>query len=327
MKMQAITFENFGEPSVMRLVELPLPEVRDDDLLVRVRAAGVNRADINQRQGRYGKNAEFGDSPLLGLEIAGEVVALGKEVVHFKVGDRVMGIVGGGGYAQYARINAGMAIAVPDGISDIDAAAITETFVTAHQALIHLGELSPGEKILIHGAGGGVGTSAVQLAIAAGAGVVITTSSASKCDRLQALGVHLAIDYESAKYAEVIAEKIGAIDLILDVIGGPYLEPNVRSLDHGGRLIQLGVQSGGNGMLPLDLVLQRRLRIQGTVMKSVSKTEKCSMVKRFSQRWMQDIQSKRLRPIVDSTFPLSQASDAHTHMALAKHFGKIVLQP
>lgn len=327
--MQAIDFDAFGDPSVLRSVIVPVPEVRQNDLLVEVRATGVNRADLNQRQGKYGKSASFGDSPLLGLEVAGVVVAKGPEVSGFNIGDRIMGIVGGGAYAQYARIDAGMAILVPDTLTDIEAAAVTEAFVTAHQALIHLGRLAPGEKVLIHGAGGGVGTSLVQLALLAGAGMVISTSSAGKRDRLLGMGVHLAIDYKAEDFAAVIAEKIpgGSVDLIIDMLGGPYLERNIRSLGPGGRLIQIGTQGGASGTLPVDLLLQRRLRIEGTVMKSVTQTEKRNMTERFRARWMSEIQSKRLLPVLDRTFPLSDAALAHQYMESAENFGKIVLTP
>lgn len=327
--MQAIDFESFGDPSVLRNVVVATPDVRPNDLLVQVRAAGVNRADLNQRQGKYGKSASFGDSSLLGLEIAGEIVAMGAGVTGFQLGERVMGIVGGGAYAQYARIDAGMAIPVPETLDDIEAAAVTEAFVTAHQALIHLGKLAPGEKVLIHGAGGGVGSSLVQLAVLAGAGQVITTSSAGKRARLLDMGVDRAIDYQSEDFFNVIAGQVegGAVDLIIDILGGPYLERNIRSLAPGGRLIQIGTQGGASGTLPVDLVLQRRLRIEGTVMKSVTQEEKRNMTERFRSRWIADIRSKKLRPIIDRTFALADAEKAHRAMENAENFGKLVLIP
>ena len=184
--MRAVDFDDFGGPEVQREVERPLPELRPNDLLVRVAAAGVNRADLNQRQGKYGRQAGFGDSPLLGLELAGTVVAQGAAVAGDRVGRRVMGIVGGGAYAEYARIDAGMALDVPEALGDLEAGAVMEAFVTAHHALFHLGRLAPGEAVLIHGGGGGVGSSMVQLALLAGGVRVLTTSSAGKQARLRA---------------------------------------------------------------------------------------------------------------------------------------------
>lgn len=327
--MRAMHFDDFGPPSVLKPVTEAIPEVRSNDLLVEVKAIGVNRADLNHRQGRYGKKPDFGDSHLLGLEVAGVVVRLGAEVSGFKQGDRVMGIVGGGAYAQYARIDAGMAIPVPESMTDVQAASVTEAFVTAHHALLHLGQLAPGEKVLVHGAGGGVGSALVQLALLSQAGMLITTSSAGKCERLEAMGVHLAIDYTTRDFRELVSTVVpgGAVDLIVDIVGGPYLESNIHCLRPGGRLIQIGVQGGTKGNLPLDLVLQRRLRIEGTVMKSLSIQEKRLMTDRFRVRWLDDLRNGKISTVIDRTFTLSDAALAHQCMEEAHHFGKIVLIP
>ncbi|WNV08110.1 NAD(P)H-quinone oxidoreductase [Tardiphaga sp. 709] len=327
--MKAVAFDHFGGPEALHYVEVPSPSVRPNDLIVHVAAAGINRADINYREGRYGKEPNFGDSDLAGLEIAGTVVDVGGAVTQFKPGDRIMGITGGGGYAELARIDVGLAMPVPSWITDIEAAAIPEAFVTAHQALFHLGGLQKGERVLIHGAGGGVGSAAVQLAILSEAGKVITTSSAQKQDRLRALGVDLAIDYRGEQFDEVLARLSpdAGVDVILDFVGGPYLERNIRSLRPGGRLIQIGVSGGSQATLPLDLVLFRRLRIEGTVMKSVSLTEKRNIVGRFAERWMPALAKGELKPIIDRTFALREASEAQRHFERAEHFGKILLVP
>lgn len=327
--MKAIAFDHFGGPEVLRYVELPSPSARPNDLIVRVAAAGINQAHVNYRLGKYGKQPNFGDSDLTGLEIAGTVIAIGEAVTQFKTGDRVMGITGGGGYAELARMDAGLAMPVPAWMTDVEAAAIPEAFVTAHQALFHLGELQKGERVLIHGAGGGVGSAAVQLALLSGAGSVITTSSAEKRARLLALGVHLAIDYRAEQFDEVIARLSPepGVDVIIDFVGGPYLERNIRSLRPGGRLIQIGISGGSQATLPLDLVLFRRLRIEGTVMKSVSLQEKRNMVGRFAGRWAEALAKGELKPIIDRTFALSEAGDAHRHFEHAEHFGKILLIP
>lgn len=327
--MKAVAFDDFGEADVLKYVDAPSPTARPDDLIVRVAAAGVNRADINYRQGKYGKQPNFGDSDLTGLEIAGTVVALGDAVTQFKVGDRVMGITGGGGYAEFARLDAGLAMPIPDWMTDVEAAAIPEVFVTAHQALFHLGRLDKGERVLIHGAGGGVGSAAVQLAVLAEASAIVSTSSADKRARLLEMGVHQAVDYRGEQFDEVIAKLSpdAGVDVILDFVGGPYLERNIRSLREGGRLIQIGITGGPSGTLPLDLVLFRRLRIEGTVMKSVSLAEKRRMVGRFAERWTRALSEGGLKPVVDRTFALSDAMSAHRHMERADHFGKILLVP
>lgn len=327
--MKAVAFDDFGGAEVLKYVEVASPSVRPNDLIVRVAAAGVNRADINYRQGKYGKQPNFGDSDLTGLEIAGRVVEVGEAVTQFKPGDRVMGITGGGGYAELARLDSGLAMPIPDWMTDVDAAAIPEVFVTAHQALFHLGRLDKGERVLIHGAGGGVGSAAVQLAILAEASAIITTSSADKRTRLLNMGVHVAVDYKAEEFDEVIAQLPlnPGVDVILDFVGGPYLERNIRSLRPGGRLIQIGISGGPSGTLPLDLVLFKRLRIEGTVMKSVSLAEKRRMVGRFSERWTRALAQGDLKPIVDRIFAMSDAKSAQQHMERADHFGKILLVP
>lgn len=327
--MKAIAFDHFGGPEVLRYVGLPSPSARPNDLIVRVAAAGINQADINYRKGKYGKEPNFGDSDLTGLEIAGTVIDTGEAVTQFKPGDRVMGITGGGGYAEFARMDAGLAIPVPTWMTDIEAGAIPEAFVTAHQALFHLGRLQKGERALIHGAGGGVGSAAVQLAVLSGAGSVIATSSDEKRTRLLALGVDLAINYRGEQFEDVIAQLSPdpGVDVIVDFVGGPYLERNIRSLRPGGRLIQIGVSGGSQATLPLDLVLFRRLRIEGTVMKSVSLHEKRNMVGRFAERWMPALVEGELKPIIDRTFALREAEEAHRYLERAAHFGKILLIP
>lgn len=327
--MQAIVHDGFGPPSVLRAVQLPLPQLRPHDLLVRVRAAGLNRAELNWRQGKYGPTPGFGDSDaVIGLELAGEVVAMGPQVQGFALGERVMGIVGGGAYAQYARMDAGMAMKVPDSLSDVEAATIPEAMVTAHHVLLHLGRLQAGERVLLHGAGGGVGTTLVQMARMAGAATVVTTSSAGKHARLAELGADITVDYAKQDFAEVIAQQVsgGRVDLVIDNMGAPYLERNVRSLDVGGRLIQLGLQGGASATLPLDLVLTRRLRIEGTVMKSLTSEEKAQMTQRFAQRWLPVIAARQLLPLIARRFALQDAALAHQCLEEDQPFGKLVLE-
>lgn len=218
-------------------------------------AAGVNRADLLQREGVYGAQT-YGDSDILGLEVAGEVTAVGNEVTGFAVGDRVMGIVGGGAYAQYARLDSGMAAAIPTGMSFIEAAAVMESFVTGWEALAHLGQIAKSEIVLIHAAAGGIGSAAAQLAIAAGA-TALATASAGNIGNVLSLGAEAVFDYQRSDFeAEVVdATASRGVDLIIDFVGGSYLARNIRSLAPGGRLVQVGLLGrDDNAIIPLGVV-------------------------------------------------------------------------
>ncbi|WP_036113903.1 MULTISPECIES: NAD(P)H-quinone oxidoreductase [Luteibacter] len=324
--MKAITFDQFGDADVLHLTDVDQPVARDDDLLVRVHAAGVNRADIIQRNGGY-KGESYGDSEIMGLEIAGEIIAIGRNVHGHAVGDRVMGIVGGGAYAEVARIDHRMAMTIPDRLGYVEAAAIPEAFVTAHEAAFHLGRVESMDSILIHAGASGVGSAAIQLARAAGARV-FATASGGKLDRVRGFGAGIAIDYRSDDFAEVVARETDkrGVDVIVDFIGAPYFERNLASLNHGGRLVQVGLLGGSNGAtLPLDQLLYRHLQIIGTVMKSRPAAVKQAMTRRFRERWLHRFADGTLSPVVDSEYPLSQAAEAHRHMESGQSTGKIIL--
>lgn len=324
--MKAIQFNTFGDADVLTLADVAEPELRAHDLLVRNRAAGVNRADLTHRRGGYGR-PNFGDSEIMGLEIAGEVVAIGDAVEGFKIGDRVMGIVGGGAYAEYARIDYRMAMPVPDSIDDVHAAAIPEVFVTAHEALVHLGRLEAGQSVLIHAAAGGVGSAAVQLAHALGA-TIYATADAQKLDRVLALGADCVIDYKSEDFAEVIAQRTQGrgVDVVIDFVGAPYLERNVKSLADGGRLVQVGIMGGvENARLPLERLLYGHLQIIGTVMKSRPQAVKHAMVQRFRERWLNAFAHGAIVPVVDTIFALGNAAAAHRRMESNLSVGKVIL--
>lgn len=324
--MKAIIFDQFGASDVLKLGEVAEPVLRPTDLLVLTQAAGVNRADLTHRRGGYGW-PDFGDSTIMGLEIAGIVVAVGAEVQGYKPGDRVMGIVGGGAYAEVARIDYRMAMPIPEGLDYIQGAAITEVFVTAHEALIHLGRLQPGETVLVHAGAGGVGGAAVQLAHALGA-TVITTAQASAHALVRRMGADHAIDYTTQDFAEAVAGLTDnrGVDLILDFIGAPYLERNVNSLDFGGRLVQIGIMGGiEHASIALDRLLYRHLQIIGTVMKSRPQEVKHAMSRRFKERWLSQFGKDGLNPVIDSVFPLAEAGAAQQRMEDGLNVGKIVL--
>lgn len=325
--MKAIIFEQFGEADVLEVADVPPPEMRPDDLIVRVHAAGVNRADLTHRRGGYGR-PNFGDSTIMGLEIAGVVLQAGSAVRGFKVGDRVMGVVGGGAYAEVARLDWRMALPVPDALDYVHAAAIPEVFVTAHEAMLHLGRLRAGDSVLIHAAAGGVGSAAVQLARATGA-TVYATAEASKLAQVQQLGADCVIDYRTQDYARVVAEHTSkrGVDVVIDFIGAPNFARNIASLANGGRLVQVGILGGGGQInIALEDILYRHLQIIGTVMKSRPQAEKHAMVQRFREHWLDRFSSGAgLVPVVDSTYTLERASDAHRRMESSQNVGKIIL--
>ena len=324
--MKAIDFTAFGAPDVLKLVDVEPPEVRLNDLLVRVHAAGVNRADLLLRTGHYGR-PDFGDSRLIGLEVAGEVVAVGDGVKGFAVGDRIMGITGGGAYAELARLDYRMAMPIPHGLDYTQAAAIPEVFVTAHEALVNLGRLKPHESVLIHAAASGVGSAAVQLAHALGARV-FATAAGGKLERVRALGADAPIDYKHRDFVEVVhGETNGTgVDVIVDFIGAPYFARNIECLNYGGRLVQVGLLGGGEGAtVDLERVIYRHLQILGTVMKSRTQEVKQAMVKRFRDQWLERFADGTLVPVIDSVYPLADAAEAHRRMETNQSIGKIVL--
>lgn len=324
--MKAAVFQDFGRADVLRLAEVPVPEVRPTDLLVRVRAAGVNRADLLQRQGAYGTET-YGDSPLLGLELAGEVVEVGGAVTGFRRGDRVMAITGGGAYAEVARVDQALAVPMPDHLGFIEAAAVMESFVTAYEVVGHLAGLGTGQTVLVHAAAGGVGSAMVQVARALG-GHVLATAGAGRLDDVLSLGAEAVVDYRSGDF-EAEARRFTAgrgLDAVVDFIGGDTLAANLRSLRPGGILVQVGLMGGGgDASIPLGLLLHNHLRLVGTVMKSRQLDEKRAMVRRFADRMLPLIASGSLRAVVSQVFPLAHVVQAHEAMERGGGFGKIVL--
>lgn len=325
--MKAIQFDRFGDADVLQVRDVPDPQLRPTDILVRVAGASVNRADIGFRNGHYGW-ADFGDSDRIGLEIAGEIVAVGPEVPDLNVGDRVMGITGGGAYAQFARLDYRMVLPVPGNLDILEAAGIMEVFVTAHEALIHLAQLQPDEWVLIHAASGGAGSAAIQLAKARGAKIIFT-APADRIDKALAIGGDVGVDYQTQDFAEIVATTTQGrgVDVIVDFIGVPNLDRNVRSMNYGGRLVQVGIMGGAAGArLPLDLLLYRHLRIIGTVMKSRAQEVKHAMVARFGDAWLPHFASGAIKPVIDSIYPLEEAAQAHRRMENGGSFGKIILK-
>lgn len=325
--MKAITFDDFGAADVLRLTDVPVPQVRPGDVLVKVHAAGVNRADLLQRQGYYG-HQRYGESDLLGLEVAGEVVAVGSDVDDIRPGERVMAIVGGGAYAEYARADRGMTVRIPENLHFLAAAAVMESFVTAWEAAVHLGGIGKGEAILIHAAAGGVGSAAVEIAHALGARVFATANAERRAD-VRALGAEAVFDYRAEDFEQCVGAATGGrgVDVIVDFVGGDYLARNLRSLAPGGRLVQVGLLGGqDSATIPLSVLLHNHLRLIGTVMKSRTTVEKRAMVRRFADGALPMFADGRLKPLVGKVLPLAQAAEAHRAMEAGGGFGKIVLK-
>ncbi|MDR3435597.1 NAD(P)H-quinone oxidoreductase [Telmatospirillum sp.] len=307
-----MVFDRFGGADVLRLADVPAPDMRPGDLLVRILAAGVNRADLLQREGYYGTQS-FGESDLLGLELAGEVVAVGNSVTDIRPGERVMAIVGGGAYAEYARVDRGMAVRIPEHLGTVEAGAVMESFVTAWETVVHLGGTAAGDKILVHAAAGGVGSAAVEIVHALGATVFATAAAARHAD-VQTLGADIVFDYRSEDFEAGVLGATGGkgVDVVIDFVGGGYLARNLRSLAPGGRLVQVGLLGGeDDATITLGLVLHNHLRLIGTVMKSRSVDEKRAMIRRFADGALPMFADGRLTPVVGKTFPLADAALAH----------------
>lgn len=323
--MRAITAPEPGGPAALRLVDVPDPQPGRGELLVAVAAAGVNRADVLQRQGRYPPPPGAGD--VLGLELAGEVVATGAGVEGWRAGDRVCAVVAGGGYAELALVPAATALPWPEGSGAVEAAAVPEVFTTAYDNLVQRGRLAAGETVLVHGGGSGVGTAAIQLARRHGCRVLITAGSAEKLAACVDLGADAGIDYHREDFVERAREltRGRGVDVVLDLVGGDYLGRNLRALAVEGRLVVIGLQGGGRGDLELGLLMARRLTITGSTLRARSVEDKAALAARLREQVWPGFADGSLRPVVDRTFPLERAAQAHELMEASGHVGKIVL--
>jgi putative PIG3 family NAD(P)H quinone oxidoreductase len=326
--MRAILVREPGGEDVLVLGDAPSPPLGDADVRIRVRAAGVNRADLLQRQGFYPPPP--GASPILGLECAGEVAALGPEARGFSVGQRVMALLSGGGYAEEAVVHYTSVLPVPDHMSDEEAGALPEVFLTAFSNLFMtgLGGLAPGERVLVHGGGGGVGTAAIHLCREARNPIFVTAGSDGKCRRCVEAGATAAINYQTEDFAERVQALTAGhgVDVILDHIGARYLASNLKSLAVGGRLVLIGLMGGATAEVSLGAMLARRLAVIGSTLRTRSVAEKAAIVDGFAARFGAALAEGRLKPIVDRVLPLAQAPEAHRLMQSSGHFGKIVLR-
>lgn len=325
--MKAVIFSSPGSADQLQIGELETPTPKPQEILVKVAATAVNRADILQREGKY--PPPEGASPILGLEMSGEVVEAGKEVTKWKVGDKVFGLLPGGGYAAYAVIHQDMAMPVPDNLSLPEAAAIPEVFLTAFQALRWLGHFQAGEHILIHAGASGVGTAAIQLARQMQAGQIIITASAGKHQACLNLGADLAIDYRSENFQEAVAHHTSGqgVDLIIDFIAAPYFEKNINCLKQDGRLILLALM-GGSKVSEFDLrkLLQKRLRITASTLRSRTREYQISLTQDFASFALPRLREEHLVPVINRVFKWQDVQEAHRYMESNENTGKIVLQ-
>jgi NADPH2:quinone reductase len=324
-KMKAVEIAQPGPPEGLKLAERPVPQPGENEVLVKVAAAGVNRPDVEQRKGNYPPPKGASDIP--GLEIAGTIVALGKGVTAFKEGDAVTALVTGGGYAEYCVAPVPQCLPVPKGLTMAEAAALPETFFTVWHNVFDRVKLKAGESILIHGGSSGIGTTAIQLAKAFGARVFTTAGSAEKLAACTKLGADRVINYKTEDFAEIVkAETEGkGVNVILDMVGGSYLAKNMSSLAIEGRMSLIAMLGGRETNVNLGLMLMKRLTITGSALRPRSVAEKGEMAKSLKEKVWPLIEAGKVKPVIDSTLPLADAAKAHALMESSTHIGKIVL--
>ncbi|MFT8719377.1 NAD(P)H-quinone oxidoreductase [Acetobacter sp.] len=326
--MQAIVLDEPGGPDVLHLGEVPTPQPRPGEVLVHVAASGVNRPDIMQRKGLYPPPP--GASPLLGLEIAGTVIAHGAalEGISFPpIGSKVCALTNGGGYAEYCAVPAGQCLPWPKGYDAVKAAALPETFFTVWSNLFTTAGLKKGETVLIHGGAGGIGTAAIQIAKAMGAQPFATAGDTEKCALCEKLGAK-AINYRTDDFVEKIKELTEGkgVDVILDIIGGPYFEKNLKTLAMDGRLVLIALQGGAKAEnVSLTRIMTRRLHITGTALRPRSTAYKADVAQALRENIWPLLDSGELAPVMHATFPIAEAAEAHREMDTGAHSGKIVL--
>ncbi len=321
--MQAVEITKPGGPEVLALTERPMPEPAHDQVVIKVAYAGVNRPDALQRAGLY--NPPPGASDLPGLEAAGEITAIGTGVTHLSVGDQVCALLPGGGYAEYVATPAAHCLPVPDGLTLKRAACLPETFYTVWSNVFMRGGLQAGERFLVHGGSSGIGTTAIQLARAKGARVFTTAGSDEKCAACVDLGAEQAINYREADFVETMKAEGGA-DLILDMVGGPYIQRNLQALAEDGRLVQIAFLQGPKVELNLVQLMTRRLTMTGSTLRPQSDLAKARIADQLRDHVWPLLNAGKIAPVMDQEFALADAAAAHARMESSAHIGKIVLK-
>jgi len=323
--MTAIEIVRPGPPDVLVPATRPTPRPSTGEVLVKVVAAGVNRPDVMQRQGKYPPPPGASDIP--GLEIAGTIAALGTGVEDWKIGDLVCALVTGGGYAEYCVAPAPQCLPLPRGVDLISAAAMPETFFTVWTNLFERGRLATGETLLVHGGSSGIGTTAIQMAIAFGAKVLTTAGTVEKCAACERLGAERAINYRTEDFVEVVQDVTAGrgVDVVLDMVGGGYVSRNIEALAIEGRLVQIAVLGGSKAEITLTRVMQRRLTLTGSTLRPRAVAEKGAIASSLRKIVWPLVEEGRIRPVIHATYPLARAADAHRTMEAGEHIGKLVL--
>jgi NADPH2:quinone reductase len=323
--MTVIAIREFGAPEMLVPEQRPVPTPGEGELLVKVEAAGVNRPDVFQRMGNYPPPKGVTDIP--GLELAGEVVALGPNTKRYKVGDKVTALVAGGGYAQYCAVPEPQALPVPKGFSMIEAAAMPETFFTVWHNMFERGQLSSGQTVLIHGGSSGIGTTAIMLAKAFGAKVFATAGSKEKCDACVKLGADVAINYKTEDFVAVVKRetKDAGVNVVLDMVGGDYIERNYDASAIEGRICQIAFLGSSKATVNFRTMLAKRLTHTGSGLRPRSVADKGKMAQALEEKVWPLLNAGKCKPIIDSTYPAAEAAKAHARMESSQHIGKIVL--
>jgi NADPH2:quinone reductase len=324
-QMTVIAISKPGGPEVLLAEKRSVPAPGPNEILIKVEAAGVNRPDVAQRSGSYPPPPGASDLP--GLEVAGEVVALGEGARKHKLGDRVMSLVAGGGYAQYCIAQDGQAMAVPSSLTMLEAGATPETLMTVWHNVFERGQLQPGETLLIHGGSSGIGTMAIQLAKAFGSKVIVTVGSKDKAEACLKLGADHAINYKAEDFVAAAKKMTSGSgpNVILDMVGGDYVERNYDAAATDGRIVQIALLGGPKATVNFAKLMVKRLYHTGSTLRPRSNADKAAMVSAIEAKVMPLVRQGRIKPVMDSTFPLAKAADAHRRMESGEHIGKIVL--
>ncbi len=326
MGMRAVIAVGQGGPEVLRIVERPRPEPGQGQVLVRVEAAGINRPDVMQREGRYPPPS--GASDVLGLELAGIVEALGPGAGRFRIGDRVMALVHSGAYAEWAVVDEAVALPVPEGLPAVEAGAIPETYFTVWSNVFERARLQAGESLLIHGGSSGIGTTAILLAKARGARVIVTAGSPEKCAACLTLGADAAIDYRREDFVAAAKAATGGSgpDVILDMVGGPYIARNLDAVAVDGRIAQIAFQQGSRvAEIDFQPLLMKRVTLTGSTLRARPVALKARLAEALAEHVLPLLAAGRARPPIDSVFPFERVAEAHARMDAGQHIGKIVL--
>jgi len=314
-----------GGPDVLRAEQRPVPRPGPSEILIAVAAAGVNRPDVLQRQGRYARPPGAADYP--GLEVAGSVVALGSDAKRYRIGDRVTALLPGGGYADYAVAHESVTLPVPAGFSDIEAAALPETFFTVWSNLFDQGGLKAGEWLLVHGGTSGIGTTAIQMAKAFGARVAATAGSPRKCEACRALGADRAINYRDQDFVEEVKDATGGVgvNMVLDMVGGSYVNRNYDAAALGARILQIATMAGTKAEIDMRKLMIKRLIHTGSTLRPRPVVEKAAIAAQLEAHVWPKLAAGVIRPVIQETFPLREAARAHAAMELSDHIGKLML--